>query len=300
MILLCINFDKKAISLDGNVYDKLINMIIAIDTGGTKTLITSFNNGGIPSTQIKFFTPQKPQDYVELVIKNIEINYIDQKIDAIIIAVPGTIDGNNTIIWCPNLPEWAGFNISELLSQSIKNVPIYIENDAKLAGLYQAKIINPIPNQLLYVTISTGIGTGIITEGHINRELRNSEGGRALIEYDEKLQEWQKFASGKSFYETYGKYVKDIEDEETLKDIAHRISLGFLELIPTLQPDVIVIGGSVGTYFEKYIHHLKNILDNKLPSHIVCPPLIQAKNSEQAVIYGCYYYALDNKITITT
>jgi predicted NBD/HSP70 family sugar kinase len=274
-------------------------MILAIDTGGTKTLITTFDKSGNPGEQIKFPTPQNPNEYISTLRQTLSDNYGSKKIDAIIIAVPGTIDANNAIIWCPNLPEWAGFNLINKLSGIFNDVPIYIENDAKLAGLYEARIIDPIPKQLLYVTISTGIGTGIITDGHINPDLRNSEGGRSLIEYDGKLQEWQNFAAGKSFFEAYGKYVKDITSEETLRDMAHRMSLGFLELIPALQPNVVVIGGSVGTYFDRYSDYLLQIIRESLPAHIPCPPFLQAKNSEQAVAYGCYYYAIDNNITFT-
>lgn len=292
-------FDKKAISLAGNVCAKLDGMIIAIDTGGTKTLITNFDANGNPGEQIKFPTPQNPGEYINAVRQMLNEKYSEQKIDAIVIAVPGTLDNDNVIIWCPNLPDWAGFNIHNALSGILGNVPIYIENDAKLAGLYEARILNPIPKQVLYVTISTGIGTGIITEGHIDPNLRNSEGGRELIEFNDKIQEWQNFASGKAFYQAFGKYVSDIDDEPTLREMAHRMSLGFITLIPTLQPDLIVIGGSVGTHFDKYIDYLLQILKRELPDHIPCPTFIQAKNPEQAVIYGCYYYALDQNVAIT-
>lgn len=71
------------------------------------------------------------------------------------------------------------------------------------------------------------------------------------------------------------------------------MSRGFLAVIPVIQPDVIIIGGSIGTYFDQYQAQLKGILKEKLPPHIPLPKLVQAKHPEQAVIYGCYYYALD-------
>ena len=37
----------------------------------------------------------------------------------------------------------------------------------------------------------------------------------------------------------------------------------------------------------------------KLPPHIPCPKFVAAKYPELAVIYGCYYYALDNFATKT-
>lgn len=273
-------------------------MLVVIDTGGTKTLVASFNKSGALGTQIKFPTPQDSGEYTKLLSSTLQEAFADKKVDAIIVAIPGMLK-NNAVAWCPNLPKWEGYNVVKSLKGVLGDTPILVENDAKLAGLYETRILKNIPAQSLYVTISTGIGTGIITNGHIDPSLRNSEGGRALIEFDGVVREWQSFASGKSFYETYGKYVRDITSKRTWNQIADRISRGFLVLIPTLQPDVIVIGGSVGTYFEKFEKQLKNILVEKLPPHIPCPKFVQAVNSELAVVYGCYYYAIDNLITIT-
>ena len=163
-----------------------------------------------------------------------------------------------------------------------------------MAGLAETRSLKTIPAQSLYVTISTGIGSGIITNGKINYSLRNSEAGHALIEYDGVVREWESFASGKAIYKTYGKFARDITSKRTWNQIADRISRGFLAVIPILQPDIIIIGGSMGTYFEKFGDQLTNILKEKLPEHIPCPKFIKAKHPELAVIYGCYYYAVDN------
>lgn len=279
------------------MYDRMVFMIIAIDTGGTKTLIALFGESTEPISQVKFPTPQDPNEYIKVLRNTLEENFSNQKIDSIVIAVPGTLDDENSVIWCPNLQQWTGFNVVNALKGVLGVESISIENDANLAGLYEARIMNPIPEQVLYVTISTGIGTGIITHGHINTALRNSEGGRSLIEFDGVLQEWQNFSSGKSFYETYGKFVRDITDEPTLDEMVYRMSFGFIKIIPTLQPDVIVIGGSVGTYFDRYGDKLVKTLTDQLPKHIVMPKFIGAVNSEEAVIYGCYYYAIDQRFT---
>ena len=71
------------------------------------------------------------------------------------------------------------------------------------------------------------------------------------------------------------------------------MSRGFLAVVPIVQPDVIIIGGSVGTYFERYGEFLSEILTDHLPPHIPCPKIIQAKHPEEAVVYGCYYYGKD-------
>lgn len=267
-------------------------MLVAVDTGGTKTLVASFGKDGILDRQIKFATPQNQNEYLKELKATIKDQYEGKIVEAIVVAIPGVIK-NGIVIWCGNLP-WTNFDIASALAGVLENVPIFIENDAKLAGLSETRFLKQIPSQSLYVTVSTGIGTGIITDGHINQALHNSEGGHALVEYDGAPRVWQSFASGKAIYEIYGKYAHEITDKQTWGQIADRISRGFLAIIPILQPDVIIIGGSIGTYFDKFDKQLLKLLKEKLPEHIPCPTFKKARYPELAVIYGCYYYALDN------
>lgn len=267
-------------------------MIIAVDTGGTKTLISSFNKKGVLGEQIKFPTPTDTKEYIKQLKSVLLEHFSNKSVDSIVVAIPGVIK-NGVVMWCGNLP-WKNFDVKSALDGILGSVPVYIENDAKLAGLSETRLLKQIPPQSLYVTISTGIGTGIITDGHINQALRNSEGGHALIEYDGVVREWESFASGQAILKTYGKYARDITSKRTWQQIADRISRGFLAVIPILQPDIVIIGGSIGTYFDRYGDQLQKILKEKLPDHIACPKFVQAKYPELAVIYGCYYYAIDN------
>ncbi len=267
-------------------------MIVAVDTGGTKTLIAGFGEEGVASGQVKFPTPPDTTEYINTLKSTLEENYGNQPVEAIVVAVPGIIK-DGVAIWCNNLG-WQNFNVASALQGVLGNAPVFIENDANLAGLAETRSLDNTPPQSLYVTISTGIGTGIITEGFIDPSLRHSEGGRMLVEFGGKIQEWEQFASGRAIKETYGKYARDITDPQTWNEVADRISRGFLAVIPLLQPDVIIIGGSIGTYFDRYESALKGILQQKLPAHIPCPEFKQAKHPEEAVIYGCYQHATDS------
>ncbi len=267
-------------------------MIVAIDTGGTKTLIAGYNERGAVTTQYKFETPKKPSEYIDTLTTHLTALFGGQKITAISLAVPGTLK-DGVAIHCPNLG-WTNFPIvKELKSVLGKDMPIFLENDANLAGLAEARAFRKTPAFCLYVTISTGIGSGIIVNGHIDPAVRNSEAGHALIEYDGVVREWESFASGQAIYKTYRKMAKDIKSKRTWMQIADRISRGFLAVIPILQPDAIVIGGSMGTHFDKYETYLTEALKKRLPAMIPVPKIVQAKHPEEAVIYGCYYYALD-------
>ncbi len=264
-------------------------MLITVDTGGTKTLVASFDESGKLGETHRFETPKDHQEYLKLLTGVIRTNY-SGKIDGIIVAVPGIVK-NNIAIWCANL-QWQNFDIANVLKKEF-SCPVLLENDANLAGLAETKMLSLTPETSLYVTISTGIGTGIIINEKIEPALSSSEGGHALVEYDGVVREWESFASGKAIYKTYGKYGKDIHDPKIWERIADKISRGFLPIIPFLQPDVVIIGGSIGTYFNHYNEELEKILKYRLPEHILCPDIIQAKHPEEAVIYGCYYYGTD-------
>ena len=266
-------------------------MLVTVDTGGTKTLITSFEQDGTRGELIKFATPAHVSDYVTLLRETLQAQYGRQTVEAVVIALPGIVK-DGVAIWCNNL-HWKDFDAQAALAGVLGDTPVFVENDANLAGLAETRILAPVPRSSLYVTISTGIGTGIITDGQIDPGLRYSEGGRALVEFDGMVREWESFASGKAIYAAYGQYARDITSERSWEQIADRISRGFLAIIPFVQPDIIIIGGSIGTYFDRYGAQLEALLLEKLPAHIPCPHLQAAAHPEEAVIYGCYYHALD-------
>ena len=267
-------------------------MIVTVDTGGTKTLIASFFEDGVIGKQIKFATPKDSADYTALLRKTLIGEFGNRKIRAIVIAIPGIIK-NGVAVWCNNLG-WTDFDVQAAFRGVLGDAPIFVENDANLAGLAETRMLKPVPASSLYVTVSTGIGTGIITNGRIDPGLRHSEAGRAPVEFDGVVREWESFASGKAIYETYGQYARDITSKRTWYHIADRISRGFLVLIPILQPDIIIIGGSIGTYFDRYSEQLIGLLKERLPTHIITPNIVRAAHPEEAVIYGCYYYAIDS------
>lgn len=267
-------------------------MLVTVDTGGTKTLVASFSEDGVLGQVVKFATPKTTAAYVKLLTETLLEEYGGQTVEAVIIAIPGIIK-NGVALWCNNLG-WENFDVAGAFKGVLGDAPILVENDANLAGLAEARSLKTIPAFVLYVTISTGIGTGVITNGHINPIFRYGQGGMTMLEFDGSLHQWEKFASGRAIYRKYHKFGRDIHSKRAWKQIAERISRGFLALNPILRPDLIIIGGSIGVFFDQFIGPLNDILKQKMPPHIPVPKIVQAKHPEQAVIYGCYYYALDN------
>jgi predicted NBD/HSP70 family sugar kinase len=265
-------------------------MIIAVDTGATKTLVTAFTKDKKSSKKYRFLTPKNPEEYVQVLTSLLAEHFELKHAAAISIAAPGSIK-NQQIAYCWNLP-WQNFDLIAALRKNLDlTIPILLQNDANLAGLAEIHTLPTLPDIGLYVTVSTGVGTGIITNGYIDPMMQRSEGGQMVLEFDGILREWEKFASGRAIYETYGKYAHDIHDDHTWEVIADKISRGLIVLTPLISPDIIVIGGSIGTHFPRYHKVLESLIKERISSGFKMPLLRQAVHPQEAVLYGCNIYA---------
>jgi glucokinase len=261
-------------------------MYVGIDVGGTKTLAAALNNEGVIVEQEKFPTPKKYDAFLVKLEQTLShFEHHDFKAGGA--GLPGTLDRKHgQIISMGNLP-WKDVPILHDL-EKLANCPFVIENDAKMAGLSEAMLLKDKFTKVLYVTVSTGIGYAVIDNQRIDTNIGDAGGKNILLEYRGKLMPWEEFASGKALAERYGKRASDITDEKTWRIICRYIAQGLIELIAVIEPEVIVIGGGVGSYFERYGKILEKELHKyKLPTTTL-PKLMGAQRAEEAVVYGCY------------
>ena len=263
-------------------------MLVTVDTGGTKTLIASFGEDGVMGKTTKFPTPKNQQQYTDELVSRLQESYDTSNMDALVVALPGRIDSSGILAYARHLG-WQDFDLKKALEPHF-SCPILVEHDASLAGLAAARQLETPAYNCLYVTVSTGIGTGLIIDNQIDQPHKQAEGGQIILEYNGELMYWEDFASGQAIKNEYGKFASEIDDPKVWNEVAEKLSRGFFVLIPLLRPDAIVIGGSIGTYFESYSQELTKLLTQRLD---YVPPILAAKAPEQVVIYGCYYYAVD-------
>lgn len=265
------------------------DMYLCIDVGGTKTLVASVDDEGVVLESNKFPTPKDYQEFLSTLTETIDgLDAVD--FDAVGIAVPGLVDRQHGVgVAFGNLP-WKNVPIQADLER-ITNCPTIVDNDANCAALSEGLLLKKEFNVVLYVTIGTGIGTGVIVDGEIDPSFEDTEGGLMLLEHDDKLQRWQDFASGSAIFRRFNKRASEIDDEKTWKTISCDIAQGMVQLIVTMQPEVIVIGGGIGTHFAKYEKLLLAELKKYETPLTKTPPIRQAQRPEEAVVYGCYTVA---------
>ena len=264
-------------------------MYLAIDIGGTKTLVTCFTQAGKVVDQHRFLTPQDYKIFIRQ-LAQVVATFTTNDFRFACIAFPGKIDRDNGIgIACGNLP-WKNVAISKDIKR-FANCPVIIENDANLAGLSEAIALQDRYDRVLYLTISTGIGTGVIIDQEIDPDFEDTEGGHIVLEHHGRRQIWEHFASGSAIVRRFGKRAQDIHDAKTWRIIAHDLSIGIIDLVAVIQPEVIVCGGGVSVYFDRFGAYLKEELARFDTPLTPVPPVKQAARPDDAVIYGCYYLA---------
>ncbi len=262
--------------------------ILAIDVGGTKTLLASFDAGGKVTEKVKFPTPSIYQDFISELTKAVA-GLTTTKFEKCIIAMPARLDRRAGVAIAFGNLDWHDVPIVDDLEREFA-IPVKVENDAKLAGLSEANLL-PQYRKVLYLTVSTGIGGVMIINGKIDHNNQDAEYGHMLLEHEGSLQRWEHFASGKAIVAKFGKRADQIEDQSTWYVVARNIAIGLIDVIAATTPDAIVIGGGVGSHFAKFgdklVEELKIYEDDLL--HV--PPVFGAQNAEEAVIYGCYILA---------
>ncbi len=267
-------------------------MFLAIDVGGTKTLISAFTQDGKIRKSIKLVTP-KTYDKFLSTIKATLLRFDEYKFNYACIAIPGKVDRKNGIGVAFGNLKWSNIPIKKDLRAFLK-CPLAIENDANLAGLYEANNVINDYKKTVYITVSTGIGSGIIIDGKIDPYFADSEIGHIMVQFGDKTLPWEKVASGSAIKKRYNKLASEISSRTIWREISYNLAIGLTSLIATVQPEAIIIGGSVGTYFRKYQDILKKELAKLSTPLTPTPVILKAKKPEEAVIYGCYQLAKIN------
>ena len=266
-------------------------MYLGIDIGGTKTLLARFTKDGELQETLKFPTPKSYEEFTKELANNVA-RITTKPWNLATVAAPGKIKQTKGIVEAFGNLKWTNIPLVATV-HSVANCPVLIENDAKLAGLSEARLLKPVPHKVLYVTVSTGIGGAIVINGILDKDLMDAEVGWMLHERDGKMVTWESFASGKAIVKRFGKLASEITDPHIWKLISRDIAVGLIDVCAIVQPDVVIIGGGVGSHYKKFKVPLNDAMKKYESVLVKAPKIIGAKNPEQAVIFGCYQLMKD-------
>jgi glucokinase len=146
-----------------------MSVIIAIDIGGTQLRVAVYPiDSTNPIIVQRAPTRGLEAGAYERLTALIDSVWPKDPVAAISVAAPGPLDPfKGIIVETPNIPAWKIFPLAEKLSKRY-NVPVFLGNDANLAVLGEWRYgAGRGHNDIVYLTISTGIGGGVVSGGKL-------------------------------------------------------------------------------------------------------------------------------------
>src|SRR5829696_2889735 len=189
------------------------SFVCGFDVGGTKLLALAFDPEDPNRWQIerRCPTPRTIDDLVKTIIGTIgelhdeaERTKACTHLHAVGLGIAGLVDRGGTLRFGPNLPGLVDAPLGERLAAELA-VPVDVENDATAAawGEHRAGAGLGV-DELLVVTLGTGIGAGIVSGGHLvlGRNGFAGEAGHMVVDPNGPLCPcgqrgcWERYASG--------------------------------------------------------------------------------------------------------
>ncbi|MCP4631960.1 MAG: ROK family protein [candidate division Zixibacteria bacterium] len=250
----------------------------------------------------------------------------DYYINHIGIASPGAVNTETGLIFgsSPNIPGWIGTNLFSIV-RGFK-IPVYTDNDANAAGIGETLFGTGVGfKDILYITIGTGVGAGIIIGGKIHRGTNHAAaeighiviypngrkcgcGNRGCMERYASItglmitakQILSRKRSGK-LWRMIGGDLSKLKPEmitgqfkkgdkiagEIINRQAHDLAIGIAGAVNLLNPELIIIGGAISEAGKIYINKISNyIIPNVFPAANQNLKIVRAKLGRNAGIVG--------------
>ena len=158
--------------------------VVGVDIGGTKlATVVADTAGNILHKVRKPTLAERGPEYAlqllfDMVHETIELAGLERTaISAIGVSCGGPLDTETGIVYSPpNLPGWDALPLKALLESEFE-IPVTIENDANASALAEYRFGGGRGyNAVLYMTMSTGIGGGIVLDGQVYHGANDSAG----------------------------------------------------------------------------------------------------------------------------
>ncbi|MGA8153319.1 MAG: ROK family protein [Terriglobales bacterium] len=285
--------------------------MVGVDVGGTKVAAGLVNQSGtiLYQTRIPMVSDSGAANALAAVRAAIDSVAAQARLQprsqgsvrAIGICSPGPLNPyTGTVVNPPNLPCWRNYPLAREISQ-IYGVKVKVDNDANAAALAEALWgAGRGCRNVFCATIGTGIGTGVVMDGHIyhGRTGAAAEGGHLTIDYRGPRCRCGKpgcieiFASGPAIAkrarsklastpdvgpvllklcsgnldrvtgEMIGKAYAagDLLAKQILEEIAELLTFWLGNIVDMLEPDIMIIGGGAATLMQPFFHHIQERL----------------------------------------
>lgn len=287
--------------------------IIGIDLGGTKISAAMADRNGRIIEQITVPTEagRGKKHVIDMISSLVDALYrgtgkSPRDVKCLGIGAPGpVIAEKGLVIDPPNLPGWKKVPLRAILEKRLKK-KVILENDANCAALAELKFgAGKAFNSFLYVTVSTGIGGGIVIDKKLFRGSSGGAGeiGHTVIDINGpkctcgRRGHLEGMAAGPAILKRSGMRPEALHeralkgDKKALKEIRYNgylIGIGFANAANILDPEAIIVGGGLSNFGKLLFDPIrKTVKENALVSVKIVPAKLKSNVGVMGAIALC-------------
>jgi len=271
---------------------------LAVDIGGTKFAVALFEGDQLVRREARPTDRAGARDWMlEQVVRIAREWKREFAFERCGIGFGGPVDfGEQRVAFSTHIGGWNDFQLTEFLSRALE-VPAIMDNDANAGALGEATYgAGRGHSPLFYMTLSTGIGGGIYSDGKIWRGADGWAGeiGHVCIRPDgpECLCKahgcFERLCCGLWLERDHGKTTKELfRDPKFVARYVVDLALGLKACIMLLNPSRIVIGGGISNAGEALFGPLREELDRQITDWSGARvDVTQAALGDDSVLYG--------------
>lgn len=233
-----------------------MNVWVGLDIGGTKLVVASADENGAILRRSRADTPSELDAGLARLHAMIAEVVGEQSIAGIGVAIGGPLDWQRGIVSPLHQPRWREVPLQAIMEERY-GCPLRLDVDTNVAALGEYVFGGNHVSKLLYLTLSTGMGGGLIIDGAIYRGLGGAhpEIGHQTIAFRCSRAErvlcpcgatncLEALVSGNAIRRIYGVPAEELGESEW-SEVAYNLGQGLRNVATIYAPDLIVIGGGV-------------------------------------------------------
>jgi predicted NBD/HSP70 family sugar kinase len=233
-----------------------MSIYIGLDIGGTKLMVAAAGNAGQLLRRSYAPTPLDLDLGLETLQGMVAEVAQGEPIAAIGAAIGGPLDAERGIVSPLHQPQWRAVPLKAIMEQRW-GCPFAVDVDTNVAALGEYALGGAPVGRLLYLTLSTGMGGGLVVDGAL---YRGAQGGHPEVGHQSipfRCAHPERVAcecgapdclealiSGNGIRQIYGRPAEQLSAEEW-DEVAYNLGQGLRNLAAIYLPDVIVLGGGV-------------------------------------------------------
>ncbi|MCU1448414.1 MAG: glucokinase [Acidimicrobiales bacterium] len=306
---------------------------VGIDLGGTKLLSLTFDDDGHVAGERRVPSPQGAAAILDAFVAAVEAHRAEGPVDAVGVGAAGLVDRAGVLHMAPNLPGVHDFAIKDELEARV-GLPVQVDNDATYAAWGERELgAAKGSDDVVVVTLGTGIGGGLVCDGRLYRGANGFAGEVGHIKVDPDGPPcpcggrgcWERYASGSAlgrfgreageggratrvvelaggdFHDVRGEHVVvaaregDPEALELMSRFSWWVAQGLANLADAFDPDTIVVGGGMLVAADLFLDRARAVFTDLVLAGDRRPPvsIVAAVLGERAGAIGAALVARD-------